>query len=549
MGVAQQLYHQYRGSSKKEDPIFDSVDIECAKQCLPSGTEQERRLIATLSQAVRQGHLCLTVNSSVTPATATLIGVNIDDELIEAAKSFPPCPYLHREGDRFYFQKFWLSEERFRMHLQRMIKSSPEIALDEKRVLTILKECDNLLPEQIHAIRLACRQSLSVITGGPGTGKTFTAGVLIETLWKAMTPEHRETCRFVLTAPTGKAGIHLQRSFARVCQHLPGFPPLQAQTLHGLLGIRSGNRKTIRLLADVILVDESSMIDVQLMSQLMASVKSGARIIFLGDSHQLPPVEAGSLFTDMIGQLDEVGLLTQCLRSELEGIRQLSDAIYSGSVQDMFRILNGGENGVKRLAFSEGGLKALVQSIVSYAVKRQPALPDFSYGAIKQYLESFCLLSPLRKGFLGVDHLNEQISQQLKESLVRPILITRNDPRKGLFNGDTGLLVNGEYALFPDSDESLKKIPALLLPPYDYAYCLSVHKSQGSEFHHVALLMPPGAESFGAELFYTGVTRAKKRIEIWGSDDVLSAAVQKKTIRHSGFKPLTRALISSDRFL
>jgi len=534
MGIATKLFHQARGSQEDQNPLFDSVDYECANRCLPNGNDQQKRLVASLSQAVRQGHLCLTINQSVIPSTRDLLGENIDDELIEAAKSFPQSPYIHLEGDRFYFQKFWMSEERFRTHLQRMIDCLPAIQLDEERVEASLEGHDNLLPEQAHAIRLACRHSLSVITGGPGTGKTFTAGVLIQTLWEAMTSEQRGLCRFVLTAPTGKAAIHLQKSFQRVCQQLPGFPPLQAQTLHSLLGIRPGGRKASHLMADLILVDESSMIDVQLMSLLMASVKSGSRLIFLGDSHQLPPVEAGSLFTDMIGQLEEVGQLTQCLRVELEGIRYLSDAIYSGAIDDMFQTINEEKSGVKRLNFSQGKLSALVGDIVSHAIKKQPALSEFSYSAIKQYLESFCLLSPLRKGFFGVDHLNQEISRKIKEAYIRPILITKNDPRKGLFNGDTGILVNGEYALFPDSDESLKKIPALLLPPYEYAYCLSVHKSQGSEFDHVALLMPPGAESFGAELFYTGVTRAKRQIEIWGSDEVLQAAVEKKNIRHSG---------------
>jgi len=533
LGKALNLFATYEGHTKtSHDDFFDSVDFETAQKCFPDSDPNLILLGCYLSHATRQGHLCVTIDDTITPFPDrdTLV-----PSLQKAARVFTDSPFIHREGNRFYFSKFWMAEKTFEEHLKRLQKEIPSLSVNPELVTQQLETHSELLPEQARAIQLACEKSVSIISGGPGTGKTYTAGVLIQTLWNAMDDDQRKKARFVLTAPTGKAAIHLQKSFQRVCEKLPDFPPLRAQTLHSLLGIRPGIRKGRPLSADVILVDESSMIDVQMMAQLLASVKSGARLILLGDSHQLPPVEAGSLFTDMMGQLGEVGELTHCLRAELQGMRDFSEAIYNGEVDLVMTLLNRGEHGVYRLEFSSEKVSPLLQEIVSYAVKNQPKLPDFGYESIKTYLESFCLLSPLRRGLFGVDTLNQKIYEAMQGCHIHPILITRNDLRQELYNGDTGVLVNGEYALFLSS-EGLKKIPVLLLPPYEYAYCLSVHKSQGSEFRRVALLMPEGSESFGAEVFYTGVTRAKQRVDIWGSDPVLRATIEKKTYRHSGLK-------------
>ena len=155
----------------------------------------------------------------------------------------------------------------------------------------------------------------------------------------------------------------------------------------------------------------------------------------------------------------------------------------------------------------------------------------------------------MRHGPLGFDTLNQLIVQHMRRQcdkntpFIAPILITKNDYRLELCNGDTGILIKadaksdrlqeGDVALFSDG-EAIRSIPALLLPPYEYAYCMSVHKSQGSEFEHVIILMPERAECFGREVLYTALTRAKKRLTIWGSDNTLTKIIETKAERQSG---------------
>jgi exodeoxyribonuclease V alpha subunit len=155
----------------------------------------------------------------------------------------------------------------------------------------------------------------------------------------------------------------------------------------------------------------------------------------------------------------------------------------------------------------------------------------------------FRILSPLRKGPHGVEAINELFLK--KPSHAAPIILTKNDRGLELFNGETGVLIRkdlskphfqeGDYAIFPgDRPDAIKRVPAVLLPPFEYAYCLSVHKSQGSEFDHVLLMLLEGSENFGNQVLYTGVTRAKRKLEIWCSLATLKKTLSHKSQRLSG---------------
>lgn len=224
--------------------------------------------------------------------------------------------------------------------------------------------------------------------------------------------------------------------------------------------------------------------------------------------------------------------LTKCLRTESKGIIELSHAIHRGDDS----LLKSSVDGVRRLEFPcENEWKAQ-KHIIEWACKHYPSSPveTITPENFATYIQSYCLLSPLRRGPLGVDQLNEQIMMKLSDRLIIPIMIVKNNPEFHLYNGDVGLLVNNDTALFLDEEGNLRQKSKLLLPDYEYAFCMSVHKSQGSEFDHVTLLMPEGSEIFGREVFYTGVTRARKQLDVWGTDKTLKAAIKKKTIRNSG---------------
>ena len=482
--------------------------------------------------------------------------------ILEPFCLLPHTP-ICRLGDDFYLQRHWIYETQFLKYFKMHLQTPPVWMIDEKKVnLSIdqLYQNKKLLEAQAQAIRQACLNSLTLVTGGPGTGKTYTAGHLIKVFWEHLTEEQKRTCQIALAAPTGKAAANLQRSLSKAVPE--DFPPIQAKTLHALLGLKQGVSldEINRLTVDLLVVDESSMIDVRMMAYLFEALKPGSRIILLGDRYQLASVEAGSVFADLV-QLQQstsdltipCTQLTVCLRAELSSLVDFARLVNQGEAEKVLTYLNQTfDLGIKRLHLpkeTKEAQRALLAYVLPYfSAKVQRGQKD------EQLLELFHtirLLSPMRKGPFGSEALNQLMWQHISQTAARkgqlaiPIMISTNDYRQELFNGETGVLIRklpleasgvDDYALFPSrqAEGQVRRLPALLLPKYEYAYCLSVHKSQGSEFDHVILILPEGSELFGREVFYTAVTRARKQIEIYGSDEVIFKTVKQQGGRLSG---------------
>lgn len=471
------------------------------------------------------------------------------------------------EGSRFYLQRNWIFETRFLQSLNLHMSRPLSISLDIQKVQRCIQQlCADkvLLEEQGRAIEAICLNGLTLVTGGPGTGKTYTAGFCIRVFWENLSEEQRKNCQVVLAAPTGKAASNLQRSLNRVTSSLENFPPIQAKTLHSLLGIRNqfSDRESRRLSADLIVVDESSMIDVRMMAALFAGLKPGSRLILLGDRHQLPSVESGSVFADLI-QLHHAHSkwnipcisLSTCLRAELKSLIDFAHLVNQGSSQEVLFHLNRAEiPGIKRLLFSDER-KNFQREFLSHVLPyfQLTIQGDDPPEKILDFFHAIRILSPVRKGPFGVDSLNQLIWQKSSQQtsthgwIAIPIMVTVNDYRQELFNGETGVLMRRlplhslntqDYAIFPGRQEGEKtrRLPACLLPKYELAYCLSVHKSQGSEFDRVILIIPEGSEIFGREVLYTAVTRARKHLEIYGSDAVILKTIEQQGIRLSGIQ-------------
>lgn len=588
------------------------VDYALAERILrPSlqNNEEVAALICYLSLASRQGHLCIKIeDKQIFPHPIQLFqetfsqddpfdGVIDEHEieifslkLLNGALHLPDAIVSQVDQSHsssvmlkpicqwknyFYLQRYWVEESLFLQHFERLINSSPDLRMDVNVKVQDLLLHQHVLAEQAEAILRVMNHTLSILSGGPGTGKTYTAGRMIQVFWESMDSEQQQSVEILLTAPTGKAAANLQQSLNRFTSHLQNFKPLIAQTLHAALEIYPDARKQQKILtADIIIVDESSMIDVRLMAKLFASIKKGARLILLGDRYQLPPVEAGSIFADMIHFCEEKPLhivteLTTCLRAELKEIVDFSNQIQQQNTMGAAEILSKSAQGVKRANFSFFAQKEL-QVAQSAIVENAGAFynnllhDSFSVEHMLASLKSFCLLTPLRKGPFGVEALNHLIFQFLikkqmnaKASVFIPIMIMRNDYKRELFNGDIGLLVlksrgfwkssagyidvsftEEDYAIFPPKEKTsesvCRQIPALLLPSYEYAYCMSVYKSQGSEFEHVFLILPEGSELFGREMLYTAATRAKQCLEIWTSNTMLKSLIERKNQRLSG---------------
>lgn len=417
-------------------------------QAMKAKGEEESAFLAALMQASREGHLCLDLEKC-------------EEKVRLGAHTFS-SPYVHRFENFCYLKRNWIYETRIVEHVKRLIGNTSPIAYHSHE----------LNPQQQAAVTCALSHDLSIITGGPGTGKTFIAKHLV----KAMGPN----ARVILAAPTGKAAARLQ------CSN----PGVVSGTLHALLGIRSERdflREGSYISGDLIVVDECSMIDVRLLSYFLASVPKGTKVVLMGDADQLPPVESGSLFADLI-DLVPTERLTQSLRSDRQEILELAKAIRQGR----------------------------------WIGKLFP-LQDLWEEIRKQSWENMRILSCVREGPWGVNTLNQSIYEQMKNKEAPiPILITRTDYNLGLYNGETGWL-KGREALFPEKG----KIPISALPAFEYAYCLSVHKSQGSEFDSVLLVVPPGSEVFGREMLYTAATRARVSLKVFSDPTTIQ-----KTLAH-----------------
>ncbi len=579
---------------------IEPIDLAIAAKLLEEVAQPTEELVCFfchLSSAIRTGHLCIEVNGDSvqpTPEEVWCTQENKTQEQEEIWKkqaqqwSQAVCQGVHqlpsalfqdvadqvpisakplcRQNHRYYFQRFWLKETELIERFHEVIQQKAVLDLDPHFVEERLKELADrgeLLKEQAQAVLSACKYPLTIICGGPGTGKTYTAGKLVKILWSCLSNDQKDKFEIALAAPTGKAAANLQQSLVKTIGDIPRLKQVKAKTLHALLGIRSSRRHFAPpiLTEDLIIVDECSMIDLELMTALLKAIKPGARLILLGDPAQLPPVESGAVFKDIV-QVLKGGKdpayhpieLKQCLRAELKEIAEFASTIQRGKASEIYPFFKASisfQDIREGFTSTKEFHRALLRHAKEFMDKPFDAeAPETMFEAFYQ----FRILTPLRQGPFGVDFLNDLFKNYFEKKnrsgsyFAAPITIKKNDSQFELFNGETGILMTqkrdkqalsipfqqGDYALFSDGNGGFRKIPAVLLPPFDYAYCLSVHKSQGSEFDHVLFLLPEGADYFGREVLYTAVTRAKKKLEIWSHKEILEKTLKKCSLRLSG---------------
>lgn len=525
-----------------EKEIFSPIDVYFAQAFLKKASSEVRQeslfLYAYLFAVARQGHFCLELlkDGKIYPSPSWItveedIQEEIEQKLLAGLiylspdlcqevteESHPPLTPLCRFENRLYLQKNWLLESKFLFHLVRLLKSSPQYNLENLRLENPL-----LNTEQRKAVVLALSSSISFLSGGPGSGKTFTAAEIAKTFLSNLSEEERKKVSIKIAAPTGKAAAHLEKQLA---SQLGNLAKIECKTLHSFLKSPM-KRYHPTLFADLLLVDEASMIDGVLFSRLLSSFQEGGRLVLIGDKDQLPPVESGSFFADLMDVAKKVDLpsltLQECLRAEKKELSAFARSILEGEEE-----------------------KVLSSSFVSLYAPSQ-------ISEIRSWLQqqncqtTVQILSCIRKGPLGVDSINEMMLQKFLEGkddnelLSVPILITKNCEEMQLMNGDTGTLVARASSFRKkrfSSDEkahfSHHVFSAVTLPAFEWGYCLSVHKSQGSEYEKVIALVPNGSERFGREVLYTAVTRAKKEIQLVGEKSVLSLLLQKSSRRTSG---------------
>ncbi|MAE21429.1 MAG: exodeoxyribonuclease V subunit alpha [Pseudomonas sp.] len=443
---------------------------------------------------------------------------------------------------------------------------------------------------QAVAAATACLQPFCVITGGPGTGKTTTVTKLLSALLS-----ESPSLRIALAAPTGKAAARMTDSI-RQARERGGIAnaegiPANSFTLHRLLGwsprgFRYHQARTLPY--DCVVVDEASMIDLPMMANLLNALSPAARLILLGDRDQLASVEAGSVLADLCdaghqhgmtpgfseviagltGQvLDEyteapcspmqnamVQLRTSHRFSADSGIGALARAVNAGDAANALAVLSSPQtDDVHVLAADESWQTRALDGYREYC--ERVADPDASPEAVLDAFDRFQILLALRNGPWGVEETNRQIERLLTQHGLlrdthqpwypgRAIMITRNDYDIGLYNGDIGILLavkegsdTVDRVVFRDADGGLRYLSPGRVPSHETAFAMTVHKSQGSEFAEVGLLLPPQWQPvITRELVYTAITRAKSHFWCQVSESCWQQALQHQTVRASGLR-------------
>lgn len=518
-----------------------------------------------LSRSIGQGHICLDLRDPLLGKANTLGDLaKLPAKLKKSAAFGGPdesTPIVIDCSERLYLRRYWDYQQKLADAILR-------------------KAAHNRAPRdesgtQEAAIQAALQNRFTIISGGPGTGKTTTVLQILERL---LQEPGGERLRIALVAPTGKAAARLQE-LLRKARENPGLAPnlkermpRDASTIQRLLGFKPDSvyfqhdaRHPLAL--DVLVVDEASMVALPLMAKLFDALPENARIILLGDRDQLASVEPGAVLADMAeaaavndGPLHGTLLvLSKNYRFGNENaIFKLSSAVRTGNSHEAVKILHGGRfqelggAAVPKATALEMRLEeTVVEQYNSYLAEKEPAK---ALAALQQ----FRVLSVLREGPFGVKQINRLIEAALhRRGLItdpsrlyagQPILITRNDYQTRLFNGDVGILLPDQtdadssepdrlWAWFIGADSELRRLSPGRLPDHELAYAMTVHKAQGSEFDRVLLVLPDrDSPVLTRELIYTGVTRAAKRVDVWFNEEVLSASVARQAIRRSGLR-------------
>ncbi len=480
-------------------------------------------------------------------------------------------------GRRAYLQRYWTDECVVAASLRQRaadlpVQLHPE-ALDALAVLLpALDQGDRNLQRQAADVVLANR--VAMIVGGPGTGKTYSVARLLAVLL-----QQDPNVRVALAAPTGKAAARLQESIAvalaqpDVVAHVaePARAALAATvptTVHRLLGPLGDRRQRFRhdvadpLPHDIVLVDETSMVSLPLLARLLEALRPDARLVLIGDPDQLESVELGAVLGDLVAAAfgpsgPMAGRAVRLLRGHRYGgdtpIALLADAVRRGDVAEaLVHLRSGVEVEGSTVHFHETvdplvpGVVASVEAVVAPVLRQQRAAAEAGDAAAAlQAAAAVRVLCAHRRGPFGVETWNRLAEQWMCGPngatapwfAGRPLLATRNDPRLGLANGDTGVVVREGGRLVAVFDTALgrQSFDPAQLDEVQTAYAMTVHKSQGSEYPTVVLVLPPDTSPLaGRELVYTGATRAKTTLHVVGSERSLSTSLATPAHRMTG---------------
>ena len=602
-----------------ETGYLSSLDYHLA-EALERITGEENPLVAlaaaVASRATTNGHVCADLEAV---ASTSLLGSSGDpipgaswpdlDEWLEALRESrlvtdggSASPLVLENGRRLYLGRYWDLQRRLVGEIEARIALPPDSPDEEILRQGIERLFTSTADEpdwQKAAAVAALRNNFTVISGGPGTGKTTTIVKILVLLIEQALAAGASPPIIDLLAPTGKAAARLEESVRaagaglKLPKKISRYIHLTGATLHRRLGYNRRGFGSFRygrgnpLGSDVVIVDEASMIDLSLMTRLFEAVPRSSRLVLIGDEHQLASVEAGAILGDICNSERGSGwspsfskelkaltghayhqssskgrsALADCIVElqksyrfdDSSGIGKFARLVRDGKAADAVDCLQAGEHeDISLLTVAEpGGIRESTREIILDAFGDYLEQPDPILRM--EAFNSFRILCAHRRGPHGVSNLNRIVETELEGAGMlaredrwyhgRPILITRNDYQLDLFNGDTGLIVRDEErdgalrAQFIDPEGRIRSFAPTRLPPHETAYAMTIHKSQGSEFDRIFVALPNGPSLLlSRELIYTAITRAKKQVILLGDEETIIAAIEKKIERASGLR-------------
>ena len=541
-----------------EAEVFEPADVHVATRLTALAEEPDESValaVALVVRALRSGSVCVDLRSAAEQIGLPELPWPDPDGWLTAVRSSPLAgdpPVLRFVDDLLYFDRYWREEQQVRDDVLALLAAAPA---------TPTPGLDRLFPagweEQRHAAEIALTQSLTVLTGGPGTGKTTTVARLLALLAEQAALAGRPRLRIALAAPTGKAAARLAEAVAIEVGKLDPtdrgrLGELTAATVHRLLQRRPGSSSRFRhhrenrLPHDVVVVDETSMVSLTLMSRLLEAVRPDSRLLLVGDADQLASVEAGAVLADLVDGLgDRADVRVATLQTSHRfgaDIGAVADAIRAGDAEGLLAVLRAGGEHIEWIDTEDPAPHLRGPLLAQASLLRDAAILGDAEAAVRA-LDGHRLLCAHRRGPFGVRYWNHQVQRWLADATGepmwspwypgRPVLVTVNDYGPPLYNGDTGDTVVRDEAL--QVVIGAARLRPGRLADVDTMYAMTIHKSQGSQADEVTVLMPPpDSRLLTRELFYTAVTRAKKRVRVVGPESAIRAALDRRALRASG---------------
>ncbi|PKL16469.1 MAG: exodeoxyribonuclease V subunit alpha [Spirochaetae bacterium HGW-Spirochaetae-5] len=601
----------------KKTGSFSDIDIHLAEFLSGEGGEHSplfHLVIMMLSSRLSSGDVCLSLDDIEGKPLSYFFGDDEDglnNEIIIPGKSemiavLEKSRAVGHDGDylplildqyhKLYFHKYYTFENQLSSYVKDLAerKTLPERISDVKDTFSkLFPQSADETDWQGVAAYSALSGGITVISGGPGTGKTSTVVKILALIAESGIKTGRDVL-ISLAAPTGKAAARLRESVNSAIENLPSgddvkkLIPSETYTIHRLLGsIRNSHEfrhnRDNHLPHDVVVVDECSMGDMALMCRLVQAVKPGAQLILLGDKDQLSSVEGGAVFGDLCGSdegvytenfamkgrelfgitfpepdiknshaskmNDSLIVLKKSYRfSGRSGIGILADLIKKGDASAALDIL--GDETYPDVKFADGSPSEKIEDIYrTSALSILDGLDCTTEKKIAELIGKYSILTAIRRGPLGAEGMNSMAENVLFKMGVispgekfyhgRPVMISRNDYSLSLFNGDIGITTNADSVevVFPGNDGEPRVVHPSRLPEHETAFAMTIHKSQGSEFDNVLVVMPDKWNMvMTRELLYTAVTRARNGVVIAAGADIIREMIVTPTRRMSGLK-------------